>query len=129
MLLAIISVFFILNRFSQGYWEVRKFQYQLTMLILTLISGGDDYYCLTLQRYVEGQLLTLLGALLSASIAFSSTTFIGNILAGLMLKVIKNIKLGDFITVSDVTGRATEMSLLHVEVQTEQRIWLRFLIC
>jgi small-conductance mechanosensitive channel len=37
-----------------------------------------------------------------------------------MLKVIKNIKLGDFITVSDVTGRATEMSLLHVEVQTEQ---------
>jgi small conductance mechanosensitive channel len=129
VLLAIISVFFILNRFSQGYWEVRKFQYQLTMLILTLISGGDDYYCLTLQRYVEGQLLTLLGALLSASIAFSSTTFIGNILAGLMLKVIKNIKLGDFITVSDVTGRATEMSLLHVEVQTEQRIWLRFLIC
>lgn len=118
--LAIVSVFFILNRFFQGYWDTRKFQYQLTMLILTLISGVMIIIVLPFSDTLRGQLLTLLGVLLSASIAFSSTTFIGNILAGLMLKVIKNIKLGDFITVSDVTGRATEMSLLHVEVQTEQ---------
>jgi small-conductance mechanosensitive channel len=120
VLMVTVGVLFILNHFLREYWETRKFQFQFTMLILTLISGVMIIIVLPFSDTLRGQLLTLLGVLLSASIAFSSTTFIGNILAGLMLKVIKNIKLGDFITVSDVTGRATEMSLLHVEVQTEQ---------
>ena len=120
VVLTMVGILFSLNRFLREYWETRKFQFQLTMLILTLITGVMIIVVLPISDTLRGQLLTLLGVLFSASIAFSSTTFIGNILAGLMLKVIKNIKLGDFITVSDVTGRATEMSLLHVEVQTEQ---------
>ncbi|CCK77800.1 MscS Mechanosensitive ion channel family protein [Oleispira antarctica RB-8] len=120
IILVIVGVLFILNRLLREYWETRKFQFQFTMLILTLIAGVMIIVVLPFSDTLRGQLLTLLGVLFSASIAFSSTTFIGNILAGLMLKVIKNIKLGDFVTVSDVTGRATEMSLLHVEVQTEQ---------
>lgn len=120
VLLGMAVLLFILNRFLREYWSTRKFQFQLTMLILTLVSGVLIIIVLPFSDTLRGQLLTLFGVLLSASIAFSSTTFIGNILAGFMLKVIKNIKLGDFITVSDVTGRATEMSLLHVEIQTEQ---------
>lgn len=120
VLLGMAALLFILNRFLREYWSTRKFQFQLTMLILTLVSGVLIIIVLPFSDTLRGQLLTLFGVLLSASIAFSSTTFIGNILAGFMLKVIKNIKLGDFITVSDVTGRATEMSLLHVEIQTEQ---------
>lgn len=116
----VIAVLFVVNRFFKDYWEARKFQFQLTMLVLTIIGGVVIIIALPFSDTLRGQLLTLFGVLFSAAIAFSSTTFIGNILAGLMLKVIKNIKLGDFITVSDVTGRATEMSLLHVEVQTEQ---------
>ncbi len=120
VILAIVAVLFSLNYFLREYWENRKFQFQLTMLILSLFSCVLIIIVLPINETLRGQLLTLFGVLFSASIAFSSTTFIGNILAGFMLKVIKNIKLGDYITVNDVTGRATEMSLLHVEIQTEQ---------
>lgn len=120
VVLGIITVLFSLNHFLREYWESRRFQFQLTMLILTLFSCVLVIIVLPINETLRGQLLTLFGVLFSASIAFSSTTFIGNILAGFMLKVIKNIKLGDYITVNEVTGRATEMSLLHVEIQTEQ---------
>lgn len=120
VLLGIITVLFSLNHFLREYWESRRFQFQLTMLVLSLLSCVLVIIVLPINETLRGELLTLFGVLLSASIAFSSTTFIGNILAGFMLKVIKNIKLGDYITVNDVTGRTTEMSLLHIEVQTEQ---------
>lgn len=120
VVLGIMAVLFSLTHFFREYWETRRFQFQLTMLILSLFSCVLIIIVLPINETLRGQLLTLFGVLFSASIAFSSTTFIGNILAGFMLKVIKNIKLGDYITVSDVTGRATEMSLLHVEIQTEQ---------
>lgn len=120
VVLGIVAVLFSLKHFLNEYWETRKFQFQLTMLILSLFSCVLIIIVLPINETLRGQLLTLFGVLLSASIAFSSTTFIGNILAGFMLKAIKNIKLGDYITVNDVTGRATEMSLLHVEIQTEQ---------
>lgn len=115
-----MGMLFLLNHFLRDYWKTRKFQFQLLMLVLTLVGGVMIIITLPFSETLRGQLLTLYGVLLSASIAFSSTTFIGNILAGFMLRAIKNIKLGNYITVNDVTGRATEMSLLHVEVQTEQ---------
>jgi small-conductance mechanosensitive channel len=110
----------LLNRYLRKFWEKRKFLFQLLMLCLTLVTIVAIIIALPLSDALRGQLLTLLGILLSAAIAFASTTFIGNILAGVMLRVIKNIKLGDYITVDNITGRATEMNLLHVEVQTEQ---------
>jgi small-conductance mechanosensitive channel len=123
-LLATIFLSFILlallNRYLRKFWEKRKFLFQLLMLCLTLVTIVAIIIALPLSDALRGQLLTLLGILLSAAIAFASTTFIGNILAGVMLRVIKNIKLGDYITVDNITGRATEMNLLHVEVQTEQ---------
>jgi small-conductance mechanosensitive channel len=110
----------LLNRYLSKYWEKRKFLFQFLMLSLTIVTVVVIIIVLPLSDALRGQLLSLFGILLSAAIAFASTTFIGNILAGVMLRVIKNIKLGDYITVDNITGRATEMNLLHVEVQTEQ---------
>lgn len=110
----------LLNRHLRKYWEKRRFQFQFLMLCLTIVAIVVIIIVLPLSDALRGQLLSLFGILLSAAIAFASTTFIGNILAGVMLRVIKNIKLGDYITVDNITGRATEMNLLHVEVQTEQ---------
>ena len=42
-------------------------------------------------------------------------------MAGIMLKAVKSARPGDFITVAELTGRITEMDLLHTEVQTEFR--------
>ena len=49
----------------------------------------------------RGQLLGLLGLLLSAAVALSSTTFIGNAMAGLMLRAVRNFRTGDFIRIGE----------------------------
>lgn len=67
----------------------------------------------------RGQLLSLLGIVLSAALALSSTTVLGNAMAGLMLRSIRAFKPGDYIICGDHAGRITEMDLLHTEIQTE----------
>jgi len=69
----------------------------------------------------RGQLLSLLGILVSAAIALSSTTFLGNMLAGVQLRVVRAFRLGDFVEVEGHFGRITEQGLLHTEIQTEDR--------
>jgi len=91
------------------------------MLTLTFAGLLAVIVSLPINDALRGQLLSLIGILLSAAIALSSTTFIGNIMAGIMLKVIRSARPGDFITVADLTGRITEMDLLHTEIQTEFR--------
>ena len=56
---------------------------------------------------------------LTGTIALSSTTFLGNALAGLMLRAVDNFRPGDFLRVGSHFGRVSEQGLLHTEVQTE----------
>ena len=98
-----------------------QFRFQLIMLALTFAAILVVLLALPVSESTRGQLLGLIGILLSAAIALSSTTFIGNIMSGIMLKVIKSVRPGDFLTVADVTGRVSEMDLLHTEIQTEDR--------
>ncbi len=70
---------------------------------------------------LRGQVLKLYGIVISATIALSSTTLVGNIMAGIMLKAISNCRPGNYITVGDYFGRISEMDLLHIEIQTEER--------
>lgn len=63
--------------------------------------------------------VTLIGVLLSGAIALSSTTFISNFMAGIMLSRIDNFRPGDFLSVEEHIGRVTKMGLLHTEIQTE----------
>jgi small-conductance mechanosensitive channel len=68
---------------------------------------------------LRGQLLSLFGIVVSATIALSSTTIMGNLIGGLMLRVVSNLRAGDFVRVGEHFGRITERGLLHVEIQTE----------
>ena len=74
-----------------------------------------------IDNQLRGQLLGLMGILLSAAIALSATTFVGNIMAGIMIRTIEGVKIGDFIRVNEHFGRITEMDILHIEIQTEDR--------
>ena len=56
-----------------------------------------------------------------AAIAFSSTTFVGNVMAGLMLKAVRSFRSGDFVRVQDQFGRVSQRGLLSTEIQTEDR--------
>lgn len=69
----------------------------------------------------RGQLMSLLGILVAAAVTLSSTTLLGNAMAGLMLRSIRNFKPGDFIVVDGHRGRVSELGLLRTEIQTERR--------
>ena len=70
---------------------------------------------------LRGQLLGFVGVVFSAALALSSTTFIGNMLAGLMLRAMRNFRPGDFLRVEGHFGRVSDRSLFHTEIQTEER--------
>lgn len=70
---------------------------------------------------IRGQITNLIGIVISAVLALSSATFMGNALGGIMLRTINNFKPGDFIQVNDFFGRITERGLFHTEIQTENR--------
>ena len=69
----------------------------------------------------KGQITSLIGIVLSAVLGLSATTFIGNALAGIALKMRKSFKPGDFIEVEGIFGRVTEQGLFHTEIQTIDR--------
>jgi len=119
-----VAILLLLNKSLRRRWSDNpdaQFRFQLIMLALTLAAVIAFVIALPVNDAVRGQLLSLLGILLSAAIALSSTTFIGNIMAGIMLKAIKSARPGDFVNVGDLMGRITEMGLLHTEIQTEFR--------
>lgn len=120
----VIAGLLLADRFLRARWREQpeaQFRLQLIMLVLTLCGGIAVLVALPVSDALRAQLLSLLGILLSAAIALSSTTFIGNVMAGIMLKTIRSARPGDFVYLGDLTGRVTEMDLLHTEVQTEFR--------
>ncbi len=112
------------NRRLVAHYEQRphlNFRRQLIQIGATLVAVLLLIIFLPIGDEMRGQLLRLYGLIFSATIALSSTTLVGNVMAGLMLKTIGNLKLGTYVTVGDYFGRITEMDLLHTEIQTEER--------
>lgn len=93
------------------------------LLLVALAVAGIILVILELpiDDTARGQLLSLFGIVVTAAIALSSTTFVGNAMAGLMLRVVKSFKPGDFLRVREQMGRVTVLGLLHTEIQTEDR--------
>lgn len=98
-----------------------KFRHQLIQIGGVLVAILFVILFMPFGDILRGQLLRLYGLIFSATIALSSTTLVGNVMAGLMLKAIGNCKPGNYITVGDYFGRISEMDLLHTEIQTEER--------
>lgn len=99
----------------------RLLRQQLMMIALTFIGVLTILISLPISDSLKGQIFSLLGIIISAAIALSSTTFVGNAMAGLMLTGVKVFRIGDFIRVGEFFGRVSERGLLHVEIQTEDR--------
>ncbi|MEM1435000.1 MAG: mechanosensitive ion channel family protein [Pseudomonadota bacterium] len=98
--------------------NTRRMIWRLVLLLTALILIP---MLLPLGNELRGQLLSLLGLLLSAVLGLSSTTLIANAMAGFMQRSISSFEPGDFISVGDTFGRVTERALLHTELQTEDR--------
>jgi small-conductance mechanosensitive channel len=101
--------------------EKIPFRRQITTLLIAGLGLFLFIVFLPIDKNIKEQVLSILGILLSAVIALSSTSFVGNAMAGFMLRIIRGYKPGDFIYTGDVFGRVTEQGLFHTEVQTVQR--------
>jgi small-conductance mechanosensitive channel len=110
---------YLVKRYEHG--SSAEFQRQLIMLAVSLLALIFVVLVIPVGDAMRGQILGLLGIVLSATIALSSTTLVGNVLAGLMLKSLKGMRPGVHIRVQDCAGRISSMSLLYTEIQTEDR--------
>ncbi len=131
ILLSVIEIVFVIGliyyvnkRMHEKYADQPGMEFRRQMIMIAVGLFGLVLVLVSLpiiDNDLRGQLLGLVGILLSAAIALSATTFVGNIMAGIMLRTIEGIRIGDFIRVNDHFGRITEMDMLHVEIQTEDR--------
>jgi small conductance mechanosensitive channel len=76
---------------------------------------------LPISEETRGQVLSLLGVVLTAVIALSSTTFVSNAMAGVMLQATQPFRPGDYIRVNDQFGRVIKRTLVNTQIQTEWR--------
>lgn len=116
---AVVVLALLHRRFSGGGHRLNP-RGQATLIVLTALALLAVVLLLP-DPAIRGDTLAFLGVVLSAAVAFSSSTLIGNLMAGLMLRAVKSFEIGDFIRVEDCFGRVSERGLFHTEVQTEDR--------
>ncbi len=74
---------------------------------------------LPVDKTIKGQILSFLGIIISAGVALSSTTILGNLMAGAMNNSMNRFRNGDLIKIGDFHGRVTKKSIFHIEIQLE----------
>jgi small-conductance mechanosensitive channel len=99
----------------------RLFPSQLIMLGLSITALIAMALALPVSDSSRNQVIGVIGLVISGVFAFSSSTIFANLMAGLMLRVTKPFRTGDFIKVTDYFGRVVERGLLDTELQTETR--------
>ncbi|RKX19598.1 MAG: mechanosensitive ion channel family protein [Candidatus Zixiibacteriota bacterium] len=119
-ILVIVAARYFINR-QFAHKPGRPFRRQVITLVLSFVALLLIILAMPIGDNTRGQLLGLIGILLSAAIALSSTTFVGNAFAGMMLRAVRSFRSGDFIRVGDFFGRVSERGLFHIEIQTEDR--------
>lgn len=97
------------------------FPRQAAMLVLILITLIALVLSLPIPESTQVQILSLIGLVLSALLAWSSTTVFSNLMAGAMMRFTKPFRTGDFIRADSCFGRVTERGLLDCEIQTISR--------
>ncbi|WP_164997835.1 mechanosensitive ion channel family protein [Methanolobus psychrotolerans] len=93
------------------------------LIFFSILVTGILFTVFTLPINVEDKnlILTFVSIVIGAILAFSSTTFVANAMAGIMLRWIHPFRVGDFIKTDDTFGRVTEMYFLHTQVQSMDR--------
>jgi small-conductance mechanosensitive channel len=87
--------------------------------LIVFIGALVFILALPIENNLKGQILTFLGIIISAGIALSSTTILGNLIAGIMNNSMKRFRNGELIKIGDLQGRITRKSIFRVEIQLE----------
>ncbi|MDA3954532.1 MAG: mechanosensitive ion channel [Bacteroidales bacterium] len=123
-LVLILLIFFILiNKWIFSRIKSKKESFQVTRqtisILLILVGTLTFILSLPIDKNLKGQILSFLAIIISAAIALSSTTVLGNIIAGIMNNAMDRFKIGDLIQVENLTGRVTRKNIFHTEIQLE----------
>jgi len=86
---------------------------------LVLIGVLVFILVLPIEKTQKGQIIGFLGIIISAGIALSSTTILGNLIAGIMNNTMNRFRNGDLIKIGDFHGRVIKKSIFHTEIQLE----------
>lgn len=121
-LLVLVGILFSVHRFLKSHpnsalHDSKGWLYA----VIGFVGFGVIFALLPIESAAKNSVFSLLGLVVTAVIAISSTTFASNAMAGIMLRIIRNFKPGDFIEVESHFGRVSEMELLHTEIQTKNR--------
>lgn len=105
---------FLQRRFSlrpsaYGSYIIHFFIWATALLLILLNIPG-----------ISTNILQLFGLIAGGIVAFSSSTIIANGMSGVLLKLLKQYKIGDMVEFEGVVGEVTEISFFHTEIQT---IW------
>ncbi len=86
---------------------------------IVLIGALTFILVLPIDQTHKGQILGFLGIIISAGIALSSTTVLGNLIAGIMNNSMNRFRNGDLIKIGEFHGRVIKKSIFHTEIQLE----------
>ena len=123
MLVVILALGAINKYLTKQAHSHRGFQFRRQLIFSGAVIVGMIILLIAvpINEALRGQLFSLLGIMVSAIIALSSTTIVGNIMAGFMLRSINSFNIGDFVKIGGHFGRVSEIDMLHIEIQTEDR--------
>lgn len=111
----------VLRRMSDRSERTARVRVQVVLVVLALLVILGLIVTAPLEESVRNGLLAVYGLILTAAIGLTATTYVGNGLAGLILRSQGTIKGGDFVRSGEHFGRVTDLGLLHTEIQTEDR--------
>ncbi|MBA3007662.1 MAG: mechanosensitive ion channel family protein [Proteobacteria bacterium] len=117
----LLAAHWILIRRHEELGNERMWPRQIAMLGLTLVTLVALVLVLPVSEGTRNRLLGIIGLLISGILAFSSTNVVANLMAGILLRVTKPFRTGDFIRVGDHFGRVSERGLFETEIQSESR--------
>lgn len=119
LVLTLAHVFLLARHRDMG--NEQKFPRQMLMLGLTVAGVVAVAIALPVSESTRNRVIGLVGILVSGALAFSSTTVLANLMAGMVLRMTRSFHTGDFVRVGDYFGRVAERGIFDVEIQTEQR--------
>ena len=88
-------------------------------IFVVLVGTLAFILALDIEPGLKGNIVTFLGILISAGIALSSTTILGNLFAGIMNQSMSRFRNGDLIKMEEIQGRVVKAGSFHTEIQLE----------
>ena len=122
-LLVTLSLILIFNYLfhKKNLFSRERIIQQIIYIIILAIGLLLTIFTLPINVEDKNLVLTFVSIVIGAIITFSSTTFVANAMAGIMLRLINPFRVGDFIKTDGTFGRVTEIYFLHTQVQSIDR--------